>query len=73
MKNSRKKGDTTPTHGKRKAKQSIDSFEGAIASNPVRDPQDVAHAFVNLISTLAGELQFRTVVEKMGLGDAVVP
>lgn len=36
-------------------KQSIESFEGAIASSPVQDPQDVAHVFVNLISGSARE------------------
>ena len=52
-------------------KQSYDSFEGALASNPNQDPQHVADAIGNLISTPAGERPLRTVVDNMGMGDPI--
>ncbi|MEM6265479.1 MAG: SDR family NAD(P)-dependent oxidoreductase [Bacteroidota bacterium] len=49
-------------------KQSFESFEGALASNPAQDPQHVADAIANLIATTPGERPVRTVVDNMGMG-----
>lgn len=49
----------------------FDSFEGALAQNEAQDPQLVADAVVNLVETLAGDRPLRTVVDKMGMGDAL--
>ena len=54
-------------------KQFFDSFEGALASNPVQKPQLVADAIAEVIDTAAGERPFRTVVDNMGMGDAIKP
>lgn len=54
-------------------KQFFDNFEGALASNPAQNPQNVADAISGLISTPAGQRPFRTVVDKMGMGDAIQP
>ncbi|NKI31473.1 SDR family oxidoreductase [Croceivirga thetidis] len=54
-------------------KQAFDSFEGALANNPVQDPQNVADAIVKLINTPAGNRPARTVVDKMGMGDHIGP
>jgi NAD(P)-dependent dehydrogenase (short-subunit alcohol dehydrogenase family) len=51
----------------------VESFEGAMASNPAQNPQNVADAIVALIDTPAGERRFRTVVDSLGMGDAVTP
>lgn len=51
----------------------VESFEGAMASNPAQNPQNVADAIVALIATPAGERRFRTVVDSLGMGDAVTP
>ncbi|MBT8219469.1 MAG: SDR family oxidoreductase [Bacteroidia bacterium] len=51
----------------------FDNFEGALASNPAQNPQDVADAIATLINTPAGERPFRTVVDKMGMGDPIKP
>jgi len=51
----------------------VESFEGAMASNPAQNPQNVADAIVALIDTPAGERRFRTVVDSLGMGDAVAP
>lgn len=53
--------------------QAFQSFEKALASNPAQKPQDVADAILNLIETPAGERTFRTVVDKMGMGDHIKP
>ena len=47
-------------------------FEQALAANPAQDPQNVADAIADLIDTPAGQRQFRTVVDKMGMGDHLV-
>ena len=52
-------------------KQAFDGFEQALASNPAQDPQLVADAVLSLVETEAGERPFRTVVDKMGMGDHV--
>ncbi|WP_435625317.1 SDR family oxidoreductase [Flagellimonas sp.] len=54
-------------------KQAFDSFEGALAQNPAQDPQNVADAIANLISTPAGQRPVRTVVDKMGMGEHIEP
>jgi len=51
----------------------FESFEGALASNPAQDPQNVANAIASLIDTLAGSRPARTVVDKMGMGDHIDP
>ena len=45
------------------------NFEEALASNPAQNPQDVADAVVGLINTPPTERKFRTIVDKMGMGD----
>ncbi|MEO0571956.1 MAG: SDR family oxidoreductase [Bacteroidota bacterium] len=54
-------------------KQAFDNFEGALANNPAQNPQNVADAIANLISTPAGSRPARTVVDKMGMGDHIDP
>lgn len=51
----------------------LENFEKALAGNPSQDPQNVADAIVNLIDMPAKERPFRTVVDKMGMGDAIGP
>jgi len=51
----------------------FDSFEGALANNEAQNPQLVADAIVNLVETPDGERPLRTVVDKMGMGDALKP
>lgn len=46
-------------------------FEQALASNPAQNPQRVADAVVTLIALPAGQRPFRTVVDAMGMGQAV--
>ncbi len=53
--------------------QAFESFEGALASNPAQDPQNVADAIAELINTPAGSRPARTVVDKMGMGDHIAP
>lgn len=48
-------------------------FEQAMAGNPAQNPQTVADAIVKVIETPAGQRPFRTVVDKMGMGDAIHP
>ncbi|MEO0895325.1 MAG: SDR family oxidoreductase [Bacteroidota bacterium] len=54
-------------------KQAFDNFEGALASNPAQNPQNVADAIAKLIDTPAGSRPSRTVVDKMGMGDHIHP
>ena len=51
--------------------QLFNSFEQALASNPAQNPQDVADAIANLIDTPAGQRQFRTAVDNMGMGEPI--
>ncbi|TQV74793.1 SDR family oxidoreductase [Aliikangiella marina] len=51
--------------------QSQEGFEQALAENPAQDPKLVSEAIVSLINTPAGERPFRTVVDKMGMGDHI--
>jgi NAD(P)-dependent dehydrogenase (short-subunit alcohol dehydrogenase family) len=48
-------------------------FGEALAANPAQNPQNVADAIVNVIETPAGQRPFRTVVDKMGMGEAIQP
>lgn len=51
----------------------FDNFEQALAQNPAQNPQNVADAVAQLISTPAGERPMRTIADKMGMGDQVQP
>ncbi len=51
----------------------FDNFEGALASNPAQNPQIVADAIANIITTPAGARPFRTVVDNMGMGASIEP
>lgn len=53
--------------------QMFENFEGALASNPAQDPQNVADAIAKLISTPAGQRPMRTVVDNMGMGTHIEP
>ncbi|MBL7716346.1 MAG: SDR family oxidoreductase [Bdellovibrionales bacterium] len=46
-------------------------FEQALAANPAQNPKDVANAIVDLIAKPRGQRPFRTVVDKMGMGDHI--
>ncbi len=54
-------------------KQSFENFEGAFASNPAQDPQNVADAIAGLVNTPAGQRPTRTVVDNMGMGTHIDP
>lgn len=54
-------------------KQAFENFEGALAGNPAQNPQNVADAIANLISTPAGTRPMRTVVDNMGMGTHIEP
>ena len=49
----------------------LTSFEKALADNPEQNPQSVADAVADLIETPAGKRKFRTVVDRMGMGDHI--
>lgn len=49
----------------------LKGFEGALASNPAQNPQNVADAVANVIEMAPGTRPFRTVVDKMGMGDHI--
>ena len=49
----------------------FDNFEGALASNPLQNPQDVADAILKVVESPDGERPMRTVVDKMGMGDHI--
>lgn len=51
----------------------VESFEAAMSSNPAQNPQNVADAIVALVDSPAGGRRFRTVVDSMGMADAVTP
>ena len=50
-------------------KAMFDNFEAALTNNPLQNPQDVADAIVSLVDAPVGEKPFRTVVDKMGMGE----
>jgi len=54
-------------------RQLIETFEGVMGSNPAQDAQHVADAIVALVGARAGERPFRTIVDHLGMGDAVAP
>lgn len=49
----------------------LTGFEKALEANPAQDPKNVAEAIVKLVETPAGQRPFRTIVDKMGMGDHV--
>ncbi len=49
----------------------LEGFEKALAGNPAQKPQNVADAIAKLVDMPAGQRPFRTVVDKMGMGDHV--
>ena len=51
--------------------QSAEGFGEALANNPQQTPQIVADAILELLAMPAGERPFRTVVDKMGMGDPI--
>ncbi len=53
--------------------QMLAGFESVFAANPAQTPQIVADAIVELIEKPKGERPFRTVVDRMGLGELVDP
>jgi NAD(P)-dependent dehydrogenase (short-subunit alcohol dehydrogenase family) len=55
------------------AEEFLKGFEGALASNPEQDPQNVADAVLNVIATEPGKRPFRTIVDNMGMGAAIEP
>ncbi len=52
--------------------QAQEGFEQALANTPEQDPQLVADAIANVINTPAGSRAFRTVVDKLGMGEPIV-
>jgi NAD(P)-dependent dehydrogenase (short-subunit alcohol dehydrogenase family) len=49
----------------------LTSFEQALEANPQQDPQNVANSIAELVDTPAGQRPFRTVVDKLGMGEPV--
>lgn len=49
----------------------LKGFEQALDANPAQNPQDVANAIVDLVGMPRGQRPFRTVVDKMGMGNHV--
>ena len=49
----------------------LSSFESVLAQNPQQDPNEVAHAIAALVELPAGKRPFRTVVDRLGMGDSV--
>ena len=49
----------------------IEGFEAVMSGNPDQDPQRVADAIVSLVGTPTSERPFRTVVDGMGIADAM--
>ena len=47
------------------------NFEQALAANPQQDPQLVADVIVKLVEMPPGQRPFRTVVDKLGMGDPI--
>jgi NAD(P)-dependent dehydrogenase (short-subunit alcohol dehydrogenase family) len=47
------------------------NFEQALAANQQQDPHNVANAIAKVIDTPAGQRPFRTVVDKLGMGEPV--
>lgn len=51
----------------------LKGFMQALASNSAQNPQLVADAVSTLVDTAPGARPFRTIVDKMGMGDALQP
>lgn len=49
----------------------LKGFEQALAANPAQDPKNVALAIASLVKSPHGSRPFRTIVDKMGMGDAL--
>lgn len=49
----------------------LKGFEGALAGNPAQNPVNVADAVANLIDMEPGTRPFRTIVDKMGMGEHI--
>lgn len=49
----------------------LQGFEQALAANPAQNPANVASAIGELVKLPHGNRPFRTIVDKMGMGDAV--
>jgi NAD(P)-dependent dehydrogenase (short-subunit alcohol dehydrogenase family) len=47
------------------------NFEQALAANKQQDPHNVANAIAAVIDTPAGQRPFRTIVDKLGMGEPV--
>ncbi|MGZ3888165.1 MAG: SDR family oxidoreductase [Flavisolibacter sp.] len=52
-------------------KASFEGFEAALKNNPAQDPENVAKAVAALLDMPHGKRPFRTVVDKMGMGDPI--
>ncbi len=52
-------------------KQAFEGFEQALHANPEQNPKLVAAAILQLINTPAGKRPFRTVVDRMGMGEPI--
>jgi len=57
----------------REAQDFLHGFAQALAANPAQAPENVADAIASIIETKPGHRPFRTVVDKMGMGDAIQP
>lgn len=66
-------GDVALNAMQEQAEGFLYGFGEALAANPAQNPQNVADAIVNVIETPAGQRPFRTVVDKMGMGEAIQP
>jgi NAD(P)-dependent dehydrogenase (short-subunit alcohol dehydrogenase family) len=70
-----KPGDTSRESGYGDMAQApaaaLTNFEQALEANKQQDPQLVADAIVRLVETPAGQRPFRTVVDKLGMGDPI--
>ncbi len=51
--------------------QFLKNFESALASNPAQNPENVAKAIVDLLKIPKGQKPFRTIVDKMGMGNHI--
>lgn len=49
----------------------LKGFEEALAKNPAQDPKNVAAAIADLMDQASGKRPFRTIVDKMGMGDHI--
>jgi NAD(P)-dependent dehydrogenase (short-subunit alcohol dehydrogenase family) len=49
----------------------LSSFENVLKHNPQQNPEEVAQAIASLIEAPAGTRPFRTVVDRLGMGDNV--